>query len=150
MCTNSSEFSLTSFLIYVVFIERTDYAKNGKLFKLSGPTPQSISFAFPPEAVPVLLQNLILSLAEKLSGITASVQSVPSERTSKTSDTVATKFKSNGKFGQERRNYSTSSRQNHKYKVVVPGVCEIYCSSRSELDEVIDRLIREKGINVER
>lgn len=128
MCTSSDTLHLPSFLIYVLFAERTESVFYDESFVLSHPIPQGLVFDLPSEGVSQMLSTLIRVICgEADATITVDSTLTPVERSSK-----PVKM---GSFTSQRREYSTTTPNIFKYMVVV-GDMKIFVKTKRDLDEL--------------
>jgi len=101
VCTSQTDFSVVSFLIYVLFVKSTYVTVLSTTTELNSPTPQSLTLCSPTEGASSLFTTLILELYSKVSVEDQTVNVSGSNKTSAVvigSTTPSRGFSSNRKF----------------------------------------------------
>jgi len=141
ICTSSSTLGLPAFLIYAVFVDRTEVAMYDAAYVLEHPVPNGLVFDLPPEGVSQMLSTLIKTICEDVQ-VEVSREDVPIRESNRITHVKRATGVRSYSAPPPKGNHSLAA---FKYKVVVDnGRLEIYVRSLEELKELRRQLLSDE------
>jgi len=142
VCTSQTDFSVVSFLIYVLFVKSTYVTVLSSTYLLDSPTPQSLTLCSPTEGASSLFTTLLLELYSKVNVEDQTVNVFGSDKTSTMSSVTAP----TSKVGSSKRRFSTTASPT-RYTVKIGDRLTVAVNDPESLIQLLS-ILRGAGYNV--